>query len=222
MNRACGTEKKLNGILSRQRLLSISKEVFRKTIHLCSATIPFLASKNKTLIIVLLAVALVFYSVSEILRLSGKEVFIVSAITEAAARKRDENKFVLGPVTLVIGIILSLLLWHPVASSVGIYALAFGDGFASLAGKLFGRVKIPLAQGKTAAGSLTCFAAIFISCWFSLFLSPSVTAGLDISLIALRIAALGMFIEVLPLKDLDNVFIPVILGGATQFQLFSM
>ena len=214
MNRACGTEKKLNGILSRQRLLSISKEVFRKTIHLCSATIPFLASKNKTLIIVLLAVALVFYSVSEILRLSG--------ITEAAARKRDENKFVLGPVTLVIGIILSLLLWHPVASSVGIYALAFGDGFASLAGKLFGRVKIPLAQGKTAAGSLTCFAAIFISCWFTLFLSPSVTAGLDISLIALRIAALGMFIEVLPLKDLDNVFIPVILGGATQFQLFSM
>ena len=86
MNRACGTEKKLNGILSRQRLLSISKEVFRKTIHLCSATIPFLASKNKTLIIVLLAVALVFYSVSEILRLSGKEVFIVSAITEAAAQ----------------------------------------------------------------------------------------------------------------------------------------
>lgn len=221
MNRSCGSEKKINGILSRQRLLSISKEIFRKTIHLCSAAVPFLASKNKTVVIILLAAALVFYSVSEIIRLSGKEVFLVSAITEAAARKRDENKFVLGPVTLVCGIILSLLLWDPVSSAVGIYALAFGDGLASLAGKLFGRVKIPLAQGKTAAGSLTCFAAIFISCWCTLLYS-SIPVDVNVSLVALRIAALGMFIEVLPLKDLDNVLIPLVLGGAAHFQLFAM
>ena len=39
---------------------------------------------------------------------------------------------------------------------------------------------------------------------------------------ALKIATAGMLIEVLPLRDLDNIVIPVVLGGLAQLQLFAM
>lgn len=201
MNNKGSCEK--DGIIRRQRLNDIAKEVFRKTIHVSSAFIPLLLSINKPLILGLLTAALLFYTVAEFCRLNGRQIPLVSAITAAAARKRDENRFVLGPVTLCLGIIFCALIYKSPASSIGIFALSFGDGLASLAGKLFGKVKIPLTEGKTAAGSLTCFAAIFIS-------SFCVCSNAKVSLCA---ASVGMFIEVLPLKDFDNLLIPLALGG---------
>ena len=195
-----------DGIIRRQRLNDIAKELFRKSIHVCSAFIPLFLQCARLPVLFALAAALVLYSLAELMRLKGKSIPLVSAVTAAAARKRDENRFVLGPVTLCAGIILAAILFEPFAASIGIYALAFGDGLASLAGKLFGKVKIPLTQGKTVAGSLTCFAAIFVSCFLVCYNAK----------IALCVASVGMFIELLPLKDLDNLFIPLVLGLVAQ------
>lgn len=211
--------RKYSGIISRQKFISLLKEAFRKSIHLCSAFVPyFLFIAYKPVLAVLFAAA-VLYSAAEILRLNGKEVFLVSAVTEAAARKRDENKFVLGPVTLVLGIIAASLLWESLPAAIGIYALAFGDGLASLSGKLFGRIHIPFTEGKTVAGSLTCFAAIFISCFAACSFAQVSPPSHDTAFIALAAAVTGMVIEVLPLKDFDNLLIPVALGGLSQFLL---
>jgi dolichol kinase len=198
-----------SGITVRQYWNTILKELFRKSIHLCTALIPFLLSRFYWIVLGLLFSALVCYCSAEICRLKGRKVPLISAVTEAAARKRDENRFVMGPVTLVLGIIISALLWNEPAAAIGILSLAFGDGLASLAGKLFGQVKLPLTNGKTAAGSLTCFTATFCAVF--------VYAGN--SILALLIAAAAMFIEMLPLKDWDNLFIPVVLGGLAQFLL---
>ncbi len=196
-----------NGILSRQRFNTLAKEFFRKSIHICSAFIPFLLSYAYAPILALLGAALILYTISELLRVyKGVSVPVISAVTAAAARKRDENRFVLGPVTLVLGIITSALLWKSEAAAIGIYALAFGDGLASLGGKLFGRVQVPFTEGKTVAGSLTCFTAIFIS---SFLVCRSASA-------ALILATVGMFIEVLPMRDADNLVIPVLIGGLAQ------
>ena len=151
------------GILVKQYRISIFKEVFRKSIHLCSAFVPTLLSVAYKPVLFLLLAALVLYSFTEFIRLKGINVPVVSKITSIAARKRDENKFVLGPVTLVAGIISAALLWNPESARIGIYALAFGDGLASLVGKLLGRIHIPFTNGKTAAGSLACFYAVFLS-----------------------------------------------------------
>jgi len=109
------------------------------------------------------------------------------------------------------------LIWQPTFARIGIYALAFGDGLASLAGKLFGRVQIPFTEGKTVAGSLTCFTAIFISCYLACFFMLQGQA--DITRVSLIVAGAGMLIEILPLKDFDNLFIPVLLGGLAQYLL---
>ena len=192
-----------SGIAIKQRSVDVAKELFRKSIHMFSATIPFLLKFAYAPILILLALALILYCISESARIKGHEIPLISAVTAAAARQRDADRFVLGPVTLVLGIILAALLWKEDAAAAGIFALAFGDGLASLSGKLLGQTKVPLTRGKTAAGSLTCFLAIFITSFL-----VSKNAG-----VALCLAGTGMFMELLPLKDFDNVIIPIAIGG---------
>jgi len=111
-----------------------------------------------------------------------------------------------GRALLGTGILLAAFTLGAEGYRIGIYALAFGDGLASFAGKLFGRVRIPLTNGKTAAGSLTCFFAVFIS-------SFTVCANAEA---AFFLALIATFVEVLPLADLDNVLIPVLIGKAAE------
>lgn len=199
-----------SGIILKQYRISVFKEVFRKSIHLCSALVPTLLGIAYKPVLVLLLLALIFYSFTEFVRLKGITVPLISKITSIAARKRDENKFVLGPVTLVTGIIIAALLWDSLTARIGIYALAFGDGLASLVGKLIGRIHIPFTKGKTAAGSLACFYAVFIS---------SFIVGQN-AFVSLILATVAMFVEVIPMTDFDNIVIPVVIGGLAQFLLF--
>ena len=195
------------GIELKNQLTSLRKEFFRKTIHICTAFVPLFLHIARLPAILCLGAAGISYIVAESLRWNGHEIPLISDITAAAARKRDENKFVLGPVTLVAGIITTALLWNENAAAVGIFALAFGDGLASLAGKTFGKIRVPYTHGKTVEGSLTCFAAIFSSTFF-------VTNRCDM---ALTVAVAGALIEVLPLKDFDNLLIPVLLGALVTY-----
>ena len=195
------------GIEFKNLIVSLRKEFFRKTIHICTAFVPLFLHLARVPTIFALCCAGILYIVSESLRADGHEIPIISDITVAAARKRDENKFVLGPVTLIAGIVAAALLWKETAAAVGIFALAFGDGLASLAGKTFGKIRVPYTHGKTVEGSLTCFMAIFVSTFF-------VTGRTEM---ALLVASAGAFIEVLPLKDFDNLLIPVLLGGIVSY-----
>lgn len=195
------------GILWKRRLIVLYKEIFRKSIHLCSGFMPLFLKLCYPVTIGLLLFAAAFYTLTQILSLRGVKVPLVSDITDIAARERDRGKFVLGPLTLVAGILLAAILCPQKAAAVGIMALAFGDGLASLAGKFLGNLHIPHTDGKTCAGSLMCLIAIFIS-------SFCVTQRADLALVA---ALCGMFIEVLPLKDFDNILIPLLLGKIAQY-----
>ena len=201
--------KYVDRILQQKQIKEIKKEIFRKLIHLCAAFIPFLLNIFYWPIIVLLSLVLCFYIVCEILRTKGINVPLISKITDIASRKRDENHFVLGPVTLVLGILITALCFDPLSAEIGIFALALGDGLASLFGKLFGHVHIPFTQGKTVAGSLTCFIAIYIST-FLCTKNP---------LCALVVAFVGMVIEVFPLKNLDNIALPICTAFVAMFFL---
>lgn len=181
----------------------ILKELFRKSIHICSSIVPLLFASFYWYTVYGLLIIVALYYLCELARLEGHPVPLISLITETASRQRDEYKFVLGPVTLVLGIVFAALTLPLECAAVGIYALAFGDGLASLVGKIIGRVKIPFTGGKTLEGSLACFTAVFISTWI-------VSKNIWISL---AVGFLAMVIEVLPLGDWDNMIIPAATGG---------
>ena len=109
--------------------------------------------------------------------------------------------------TLVFGILFVAVVLPLDYAKVGIYALSFGDGLASLVGKICGKHKIPKAGGKTFEGSIACFIAVFIS-------TLCVTKRVGISLL---VALLAMLIEVLPLADFDNLMIPIAIGSFYMF-----
>ena len=182
-------------------------EVIRKALHLLIALVPMLASFNLQATVALLAAGTLFYVFAEKLRIAGHPVFIVSDLTVIASRERDHGRFEIGPVTLGLGAMLALLLYPSTAAAVAIYALAFGDGLASLAGKLFHTPRIPGTRGKTIAGSLACFTVVLLSC-LRLTGSP---------LKALLLALAATALEAVPVRDFDNLILPVGTGFlATQ------
>jgi dolichol kinase len=182
------------------------KETFRKGIHFCASLVPAFAAWNYSWTVLSLSVVISLYIVCEYRRIGGNAVPIVSHITSYAARRRDDGHFVLGPVTMGLGVLFSLLLFPLDVAQYGIFALAFGDGIASLAGKLFGKNPIPHGRGKTFEGSTACFCAVF--------LSAVIVSGRPVESIA--IALVAMAIEILPLKDYDNLVIPLSIAAFVQ------
>ncbi|MBN2353626.1 MAG: phosphatidate cytidylyltransferase [Spirochaetales bacterium] len=180
-------------------LTGIKGELVRKLLHFLVAIVPFMAMIDKTLTMLLLGTGILFYTVMEKLRQEGVYVLIISDVTVFTSREKEKGKFVLGPVTLALGAMLALALYPEPASRIAIYALAFGDGFASLAGKLIGGVTLPLTRGKTLAGTLACFLTVGLIA-FRILGNP---------LYALLIGVVAAFLEALPTEDLDNILLPM-------------
>jgi len=181
-------------------------EVVRKVIHFSIALSPVMAAINYPLTVIALMAGVLGYTFMETLRLSGVKIPVVSTLTAMASRPRDIGVFVLGPVTLGIGALLTLLLFPSPAACIGIYALAFGDGLAGLVGKLFGRIRPAFLFGKSLEGSAACFTATFISAYL-------VSHSYAVSTAA---AITAMVVEALPLEDYDNISLPLIVGVVVQ------
>ncbi len=183
-------------------------ELIRKSIHISVAFVPFVVGIiGVAPTLSLLAFGTVFYAYAETLRLAGRPVYIVSGLTMSASRTRDLGGFVLGPVTLGIGAMAALLLYPDPAARIAIFALAFGDGFASLVGRAFGTIRIP--GGKSLEGSLACFVAVLIPTYYITALPAH----------AVVIALVATFLEITPLKDVDNIVLPIGTGLVAYLML---
>ena len=192
------------------------KELLRKGIHLLIAFTPALADINRPLTIALLCAGSLFYLVCELLRWKGRAIPLLSRITAFASRPREKGKLVLGPVTLALGTILALVIFpafssidiidikaeNNAATHAAIYALAFGDGLSGLVGRPFGRWRPRFLRGKSVEGSAVCFITVFTSTW-------AVTRRVPV---ALGTALVTMVAEALPLRNADNIVIPLAAG----------
>jgi dolichol kinase len=179
-------------------------EIIRKSIHFLIALSPSMAALNRPLTVIFLAAGTLGYTWMEYLRLAGVRVPLVSSLTGMASRSRDRGRFVMGPVTLGLGAMLALLLYPSPAASIAIYALAFGDGFAGLVGKFFGKIRPAFLCGKSVEGSMACFTAVLIAAYR---VSPDYPAAFAAALTATAV-------EALPLEDYDNIALPVTVGFA--------
>jgi dolichol kinase len=190
-------------------LRELKTEIIRKSIHFLIALSPLMASINRPVTMFILITGTLAYIYMESLRIEGITVPFISSLTAMASRSRDLGHFVMGPVTLGLGSLLALLLYPSPAAASAIYALAFGDGCASLVGKIFGRVRPAFLCGKSVEGSFACFIAVYIAAW-------QVSKNITISLVA---ALTAMVVEALPLEDYDNLAIPLTVGLAVQLIL---
>jgi len=119
------------------------------------------------------------------------------------------------PISLFILVIVSFgILNQPYIGGLGILILGYGDGFAAVIGKKFGKHK--LLFGKSVEGSLAMFVASFV---VSMILLSIEGVSLWIP-IAFIIALISTAIELFTPKGLDNLSVPLLASLAYYFIFF--
>ncbi len=178
-------------------------DLVREDIHAAGFFMPVIAGLITVPVVAALIILIaIVYTVSELRRLEGRELPLVSAITRHAASQSELYGFAASPLYFAFGIVTTLLLFPTHAAGAAIAMFCLGDSAASLFGGLIS-TSLPFNKGKTWEGSLAGFFFAFLAGTF--FVSPW---------LALAGAAIAMTIEVLPLPVNDNVLIPIITGAA--------
>jgi dolichol kinase len=187
-------------------ILRVKKELFRKSIHILGFSIPFIAIGAGILAAVLVIVSLaITYSVSEYLRLRGRNLPLFATITKMAMRGdsggEKQGTFVKAPLYFAAGILASLLVFPAPFNYAAIAVVTLGDGFSSVIGRMYGKNKIPHTGGETVEGTAAGLACAFVGA--ALFVSPTT---------ALMAAGVGMAVELLQLRISDNLTVPLLSG----------
>jgi dolichol kinase/phosphoserine phosphatase len=186
----------------KKRHLPSRNDFVREAIHASGFAVPIIVGIiGLPIVALLISVVIAVYVISELLRLDGKNLPVVSAITRRAASQLEMNDFAAAPLYFAVGILATLLIFPAPASSAAVGIFAFGDSAASMFGGLVSRTPLPLNKSKTLEGSLAGFFFAFLA--GSFYISP---------LFALIGAAVAMIIEWLPSPVNDNVLIPVFTG----------
>ena len=207
---------KLSGILpiidrkKHKRSFPSANDLVREDIHASGFFVPVIAGLIGIPVVAsIIIVIAVIYTFSELLRLEGRELPLVSSITRHAASQSELYGFAAAPLYFAFGIVATLLLFpYRETGGAAIAMFCFGDAAASLFGGLIS-TSLPFNKGKTWEGSLAGFLFAFLAGTF--FVSPW---------LALAGAAIAMTIEVLPLPLNDNILIPVITGAALTLMTF--
>ncbi len=149
--------------------------------------------------------------------------FILPRVTPYFLRKEEGDKHFSAGITLYPVVVLVLLVLFrrnlPVAAAGWGY-LAFGDGFASLAGMAIGGPRLPWNPRKTFAGFLGFLLFGFLGAFFLYgFVSSQIPSSS--ALICLLAGALaGAAVESLP-SELDDNVLPPLVGAAVLASLLS-
>jgi phosphoserine phosphatase len=200
---------KLSGILPvidgqpRKHSFPSTNDFVREDIHASGFFMPVIAGLIGIPVVasIIIFIAIV-YTVSELRRLEGRNLPVISVITRHAASQSELYGFAAAPLYFAAGIVATMLLFPTHVGGAAIAIFCLGDSAASLFGGLIS-TSLPFNKGKTWEGSLAGFFFAFLA--GTVFVSP---------LLALAGAAIAMTIEVLPLPVNDNVLIPVFTGAA--------
>jgi len=182
------------------------RELTRETIHFAGFFVPVFTmylSLNHYLVIWVICVVTLLYIISELARMLGINVPVLSTITWRATIQPETYEFATAPIFFAVGIMLALLLFPPPTSYASVAIFTLGDASATLFGKAMGSHVFPYNKGKKVEG--TFFGFLLASLGASVFVNP---------LKAFAGAALGMIAESLPTPINDNITIPLIAGLA--------
>lgn len=181
----------------------LSKTDFiRETIHISGALIPFISiNLDRYLVFLLILLVTLLYTASELARIKGARAPLFSTVIRRAALKPELHEFVTAPILFALGIMVPLIFFPVPINYASIMILALGDGSATLFGKKFGRTVFPFNKGKRVEGSFFGFLFAFLGAL--VFVSSGK---------ALVGAAVGMFVEFLPIPVSDNLAVPIVSG----------
>jgi dolichol kinase/phosphoserine phosphatase len=181
----------------------------REAIHASGVFVPVLSLLfGATTVALMICTVIALYALSELARMEGKSLPLISTVTRQAALQAELYEFAAAPIYFALGILLALLLFRVPVSSAAIAIFAIGDSSAAIFGRLISEKPLAFNKGKTLGGSMAGFFFAFLA--GSFFISPP---------IALAGAAVAMIVESLPLPVNDNILVPLSTGLALMFMV---
>jgi phytol kinase len=155
--------------------------------------------------------ALVPFAITVQFALVGTGAIKDEAAVRAMSRSGRRSEILRGPLYYgIVFIVLTLVYWK--GSPIGIVALMLmcgGDGLADVVGRRWGSVKLSWNPNKSWVGSLGMLLGgwILAAGIYSIYVAVGIFSGpVWISLPALTLIALiCTFVEMLPIKDVDNL-----------------
>jgi phytol kinase len=160
--------------------------------------------------------ALVPFAITLQFALIGLGIMKDEASVKAMSRSGDRREILRGPLYYgIVFVIMTLVFWK--TSPIGMVALMLmcgGDGLADIMGRGLKSPRLPWNKEKSVAGSLGMFLGgwvlavfiVFIYVLKGVFLVPFSSYLLPITILAL----VGMLVESLPLKDVDNITVTLV------------
>jgi len=201
----------LSTIFEKKKILSI--EGSRKFVHIGVCNWWFIA---------------MYYFISPIVAIIPFCFVIINYISYKknifSAMERGEGVKDLGTVYYSISLCI-LALWSffinsPEVGLIGILIMGYGDGFAAIVGKKWGKRAFVLNNNKTILGSISVFLISFIISLLTInyYLSPSIS---DLFVFSLIIGVISMVVEAITPIGFDNISLPLITSllyyGITKF-----
>lgn len=187
------------------------KEYFRKSIHLCSLSIPvlyFFLTKTTTLSI-LIPITLVFV-ISDLTRYYSKTAanFYYKYFGWLLRNhERDEKtKRLNGASNILIAAVICVLIFPKIITITAFAVLIISDISSALIGRRFGRTKL---FNKSLQGTL----AFFVSGIIVILLTPKIDYYLLEYIIAAFAVSIAALIEVSPIPLDDNISVPISIGA---------
>lgn len=173
---------------------------FRTAVHASALLIPLLVeATSKSIVTVALVAITIVYALSEVLRLKGRPIPLITRFTLAMSREGEGPQVITAPIYLAAGIVLSLLAFPKSVAYSSITIVAVGDPVASYVGRRFGQIRLGRKSlPGFAAGLVASFAAALL--WAPPYL-------------ALIGSIAGMLLELVGILD-DNLTTPIGAGSA--------
>jgi len=180
---------------------NIDNNIPRKIVHIGVALSWFPMYKYFGTTIHILAIPIAFF----IVNILSNKVNIFSSIP-LLADNRDDGTY-LYPLSLIIMSTITLIIpeFYP-AYGIGLFSMAFGDGLASIVGNTINGKKYHIfGATKSLAGCLT----VFLLSSLVAFLFPLIF-NLEMNIVhAIIIGIIGMILEILGGKKIDNITLPI-------------
>lgn len=182
-----------------------SEEASRKYVHIMLA--------NWWIIVMLCFDSVIYASI-----LPAAFVIINSAsykfniIKSMEREKNDGFGTIYYAITLLILAIFTMKIGKPIVGLAGVLVMGYGDGFAAIIGKKFGKKEFHVfGATKTIAGSLTMF-IISLSILIPIFMFLGIELGI---IKAIMVAIVATILEFVSSKGLDNITVPLLVSFLT-------
>lgn len=193
-----------------KRNIDYRAEIIRKSIHLCSLSIPivyyFIPRERALALLVPITLLFLFVDLLRHYHPPTAEVFYRAFGWMLRSHEHDEKaKRLSGATHVLISATLCVLVFPKLITITSFAILIISDSAAALVGRRYGRKKF---LNKTVEGS----AAFLLTALVVIAATPKVSADAGEYFIAIAAALVGTVIEALSVGIDDNLSIPVSIG----------